>query len=149
MIKNPPANTGDTGSIPDLGRPHVHHSLWILCATMTEITPESLCFTAREASTMRSPHITTKSILTTTESPCSNKSPLQPEKNRSRTRQRGLCLLPLFCIGRSSQWFKGRQGKHIQIDKEVKLALLADGMIPVYRKSSKIHKRITRTNKWI
>ena len=65
--KNPPANAGDTGWIPDLGRLHVRHNylacvlepgkLQLLspCAATTEARVSySLCSATREAAAMRS-----------------------------------------------------------------------------------------------
>ena len=36
MVKNPPANAGDLGSIPDPGRSHIHSGQLSSCATTTE-----------------------------------------------------------------------------------------------------------------
>ena len=36
MIESPPANAGDTGQIPDPGRPHMLWSNLSPCATTTE-----------------------------------------------------------------------------------------------------------------
>jgi len=56
--KNPPANAGDIGLIPDQGRPHMPQ------ATKTH-TPQLLsrCSAAREATTMRSPCSATREQL--------------------------------------------------------------------------------------
>ena len=61
MVKNPPANAGDTGSIPDLGRfLHALEQL-SLCATTTEgRAPQSPCSSTREATAMRDPRTTTR-----------------------------------------------------------------------------------------
>ena len=50
--KNLPANVGDTGSIPGLGRFHMLMEQLSLQVTTTE--PQSQCSTAREASETRS-----------------------------------------------------------------------------------------------
>ena len=86
VAKNPPANEGDTGSIPGQGRSHVPWGQLSLCTTITKpvlespqaqrLRPRSLCFT-REATTMRSPQTTTKSC------PCSP----QPEKAHTQQRR--------------------------------------------------------------
>ena len=59
-IKNLPANAGDMGSVPGPGRSHTLQSNQ---AHVPQLL--SLCFAAREATTVRSPHTTIKS------SPCS------------------------------------------------------------------------------
>ena len=80
VVKNPPANAGDVGSIPALGRshrlcnPHSRACALQLLSSQT-ITPEAcvpqgLCSTAGEATAVRSPCTTMKS------SPC----PPQVEK---------------------------------------------------------------------
>ena len=64
LVKNPPANTGDTGSIPIWEDPTCHKQL-SLCAMTSEpmlwelqlLSPRALspCSTTREATTMRKP----------------------------------------------------------------------------------------------
>ena len=68
VIKSPPANAGDTGSIPGLGRVHMPWgnstcTTWLLSpwATTTEVhAPSSPCSATREATVMRSPHTATR-----------------------------------------------------------------------------------------
>ena len=66
MVKNSPISAGDMGSIPDPGRSHMLYTatepaLYSLGATVTEANePQNLCFTAREATAMRSQHTTTR-----------------------------------------------------------------------------------------
>ena len=50
MIKNLPANAGNLGLIPGLGRSH-----------LTAVEPLSLCSATREATTVRGPHREVKS----------------------------------------------------------------------------------------
>ena len=70
VVKHPPANARDTGSIPGLGRPHKRWSDKARVATTTEASVLYSPWSAtREATTVRSPHPTA--------SPCS----LQPEKS--------------------------------------------------------------------
>ena len=91
VVKNPPANAGDTGSSPGLGRSHVPRSnqvsvpqlpslrsrarepqLLSLHATTTEARMPRAHAPQREATTMRSLHTAMKSsppLATTRESP--------------------------------------------------------------------------------
>ena len=63
VVKNPPANAGDTGSIPDLGRFLVLQSNYVYelqllssCVATTEAHAlKSLCSATREATAVRSP----------------------------------------------------------------------------------------------
>ena len=105
VVKNPPANAGDTGSSPGPGRSHMPWSneahapqLLSLCsrarepqllspsATTTEIcAPKSPCSATREATAMRSPRTTTKS------SPCSpqlEKAHAQQQRPNAAKRER-------------------------------------------------------------
>ena len=60
MVKNPPANAGDTGSIPRSGK-ITHAAELSLWATTTEArAPESPGATAREATALRSPPTATE-----------------------------------------------------------------------------------------
>ena len=71
VVKNLPTNVGDTGSIPGWGRSHM---LW---GHMKLVCPRSPCFTAKEATTMRSPCSETRESL------CigMNEGPIQPKIN--------------------------------------------------------------------
>ena len=105
VVKSPPAEVGDVGSIPDLGRSHVPQStkarapkLPSLCsragglqllsphATMTDaFMPQSLCSATGEATATRSPHAARRSSPRSPQvgkSLCSNKDPAQPEINK-------------------------------------------------------------------
>ena len=55
VVNNPPANAGDTGSIPGLGRSHMS---WVKEAHAPQLL--SLCLATREATTMRSAGITSR-----------------------------------------------------------------------------------------
>ena len=48
VVESPPANTGDTGSTPGLGRSHVPQSNWAPSTTALEPVPESLGATVNE-----------------------------------------------------------------------------------------------------
>ena len=89
VVKNLPANAGDTGSIPDLGRSHVPGG---------NSTPApqllSLCFRAQEMQLL-SPYVLEPPALQQEEplkwkpcapqlekSPCRNKDPAQPKINK-------------------------------------------------------------------
>ena len=43
VVKNPPANTGDTGSISDPGRPHVPQSKWAQAPSPDKARPQEAC----------------------------------------------------------------------------------------------------------
>ena len=75
VLKNLPANAGDTGLIPRLGKIlHVAEQLSPHAPTTEAWAAQSLCSATREATAMRSLHTSMKSR------PCS----LQPEKARAR-----------------------------------------------------------------
>ena len=73
MIKNLPANAGDLGLIPGLGRSH-----------LTAVEPLSLCSATREATTVRGPHREVKSrpLLT-----AAGESPRAAVKTQSRQKE--------------------------------------------------------------
>ena len=73
-LKNPPANSGDMGSISGPGRFHMPRGNWAYVPhTTTESVPESPCSATRGATTVRNPHTTTR------EQPQhSDKDPAQP-----------------------------------------------------------------------
>ena len=102
VVKNPPANAGDTGSSPGPGRSHMPQSnsarapqllslrstaraLQLLSPRITTTEPtrhnyqspcaQNLCSAAREATAMRSPHTVTKS------------SPHSPQLEKARAQQ--------------------------------------------------------------
>ena len=58
MVKNPPANAGDTGSIRDPRRliPHVEEQLSPGAETAEACAPESPCSATREAGATRNSH---------------------------------------------------------------------------------------------
>ena len=56
VVRNPPANAGDTGSSPGLGRSHMPRSNWA-----REPQLLSLCSAAREAAMVRGPRTARKS----------------------------------------------------------------------------------------
>ena len=83
VVKNPPANAGDTGSSPGPGRSHMPWSnkarvpqLLSLHATTTEARVPKARAPQREATTMRSPHTAWKS------------SPRSPQLEKARVQQR-------------------------------------------------------------
>ena len=71
VVKNPPANAGDTGSIPGLGRPHMPQSNWA-CAPQQEKSPKREACTLQLESSPCSPQLE--------KNPCSNKDLAQPNK---------------------------------------------------------------------
>ena len=84
VVKNSPANAGDTGAIPGLGTtiPHSMEQL-SLFTTTTEPVPYSLCPTAREATAIRSLRTTTESssLLLQLENACTQQQKPSTDKN--------------------------------------------------------------------
>ena len=65
VVKNPPANAGDTGSSPGLGRSHMPWSNYAREPPLLRLRVWSLCSVTREAAIVRGPRTAMKS------SPCS------------------------------------------------------------------------------
>ena len=61
VVENLPANAGDTGSSPGLGRSHMPWSNWAREPQLLSLRFWSLCPATREAVTVRGPHTTMKS----------------------------------------------------------------------------------------
>ena len=61
VVENLPANAGDTGSSPGLGRPHMPRSNWAREPQLLSLRVWSLCSTTREATTVRGPCTAMKS----------------------------------------------------------------------------------------
>ena len=61
VVENPPANAGDTGSSPGLGRSHMPRSNWAREPQLLSLRVWSLCSAAREPAIMRGPRTTMKS----------------------------------------------------------------------------------------
>ena len=55
MVESLPANAGDTGSSPGLGRSHMPRSNWAHEPQLLSLRVWSLCFAAREATIVRGP----------------------------------------------------------------------------------------------
>ena len=73
MVENLPANAGDMGSSPGLGRSHMPRSGWAGEPQLLSLRVWSLCSTTREAVIVRGPRTAMKSgppLATTGESPC-------------------------------------------------------------------------------
>ena len=60
-LKNLPANAGDTGSSPGLGRSHMPRSNWAREPQLLSLRVWSLCSATREAATVRGPCTAMKS----------------------------------------------------------------------------------------
>ena len=103
VVKNPPANAGDTGSIPGPGRFHMPWSnKQSLCATTTEPVLQSP--STREATMMRNFRTARKSSLHSLQlekSLRSSEDPAQPKRNRYL---KDKLLLPYSWL----QWFSPR-----------------------------------------
>ena len=61
MVENLPANAGDTGSSPGLGRSHMPQSNWARELQLLSLHVWSLCFSTREAAIVRGPRTAMKS----------------------------------------------------------------------------------------
>ena len=61
MVENPPANAGDTGSSPGLGRSHMPRSNEAREPQLLSLRVWSLCSATREAAIVRAPLIAMKS----------------------------------------------------------------------------------------
>ena len=63
MVENLPANAGDTGSSPGLGRSHMPRSNWAREPQLLSLCVWNLCSATREAAIVRGPHTGLKSGL--------------------------------------------------------------------------------------
>ena len=61
VVEDLPANAGDTGSSPGLGRSHMPRSNWACEPQLLSLRVWSLCSATREAATVRGPHTAMKS----------------------------------------------------------------------------------------
>ena len=61
LVKNLPANAGDTGSSPGLGRSHMPRGGWARETQLLSLSVWSLCSATGEAAIMRGPSTATKS----------------------------------------------------------------------------------------
>ena len=61
MVENLPANAGDTGSSPGLGRSHMPQNSWAREPQLLSLRVWSLCSTTREVVIMRGPRTAMKS----------------------------------------------------------------------------------------
>ena len=61
VVENLPANAGDTGSSPGLGRAHMPRSSWACEPQLLSLRVWSLCSTTREAARVRGLHTAMKS----------------------------------------------------------------------------------------
>ena len=61
VVENLPANAGDKGSSPGLGRSHMPQSNWALEPQLLSLRVWSLCSATREAAAVRGPRTTMKS----------------------------------------------------------------------------------------
>ena len=61
MVKNLPANAGDTGSSPGLGRSHMPRSNWAREPQLLSLRVWSLCPAIRETATVKGPCTAMKS----------------------------------------------------------------------------------------
>ena len=60
VVENLPANAGDRGSSPGLGRSHMPQSNWVRESQLLSLRVWSLCSATREATMVRGPRIAMK-----------------------------------------------------------------------------------------
>ena len=84
VVENPPANAGDTGLSPGLGRSHMPRSNWAREPQLLSLRVWSLCSATGEAATVRGPRTTMKSgpRLTQLEEALAQKRRLNTAKNK-------------------------------------------------------------------
>ena len=85
MVENLPANAGDTGSSPGLGRSHMSWSNWAREPQLLSLRIWSLCSATREAAIVRGPHTTMKSgphLPQLEKALARNEDPTQPKINK-------------------------------------------------------------------
>ena len=85
MVENLPANAGDTGSSPGLGRSHMSRSNWAREPQLLSLRIWSLCSATREAAIVRGPHTTMKSgphLPQLEKALARNEDPTQPKLNK-------------------------------------------------------------------
>ncbi|KAJ8779016.1 hypothetical protein J1605_012867 [Eschrichtius robustus] len=63
VVENLPANAGDTGSSPGLGRSHIPQSNWAREPQLLSLRIWSLCSATREAAIMRGPRTNRASLV--------------------------------------------------------------------------------------
>ena len=61
VVENPPANAGDTGSSPGLGRSHMPRSNWAREPQLLSLHVWSLCSATKEVAIVRGPRTAMKS----------------------------------------------------------------------------------------
>ena len=61
MVENLPANVGDTGSSPGLGKSHIPRSSWAREPQLLSLRVWSLCSATRDAAIVRGPRTVMKS----------------------------------------------------------------------------------------
>ena len=61
VVENPPADAGDTGSSPGLGRSHMPRSNWAREPRLLSLCVWNLCSATREAAIVRGPRTAMKS----------------------------------------------------------------------------------------
>ena len=85
MVENPPANAGDTGSSPGLGRTHMPRSNWAREPQLLSLRVWSLCSATRGRDSERPAHRDEERppLAATRESPSHrNEDPTQPKINK-------------------------------------------------------------------
>ena len=90
MVENLPANAGDTGSSPGLGRSHMPRSNWARERQLLSLLVWSLCSATREATTVRGSRTAMKSgpRLPQLEKALSQKRRPNTPKNKSKEKKK-------------------------------------------------------------
>ena len=101
MVENLPANAGDTGSRPGLGRSHMPRSGWAREPQLLSLRVWSLCSATGEAATVRGPRTAMKSgpaRRNWREPSHRNKDPTQPKINKLINKLKKKVTAEFFCL---------------------------------------------------
>ena len=85
MVENLPANAGDTGSSPGLGRSHMPRGGWAREPQLLSLRVWSLCSATRETAIMRGPRTAMKSgprLPQLEKALAQKRTPTQPKINK-------------------------------------------------------------------
>ena len=101
MVENPPANAGDTGLSPGLGRSHMPRSNWAREPQLLSLRVWSLCSATREAATVRDLRTAMKSgpRLPQLEKALAQKRRPNTAKKKQK-KQKNSCYLNLLYVSR-------------------------------------------------
>ena len=114
VVENLPANAGDTGSSPGLGRSHAPRSNWAREPQLLSLRIWSLCSATREAAIVRGPRTAMKSgpRLPQLEKALAQKRRPNTAKNKERKKEALIKkknkMKPLMVFSNDREWFQER-----------------------------------------